>query len=79
MHLTNFSLNKTNKENFIIDNTEFLEENNASKRLLSKLYLTLERSGIDLSYIERQIEDTVAKCVIAMEPYLSNIYRTTMN
>jgi len=50
MHLTNFSLNK-NSENFKLPDNDFLEkgEGDASKRLLSTLWKTLEEEGYDVA------------------------------
>jgi hypothetical protein len=55
MHLTNFSLNK-NSQNFITPEEEFFKDtNNASKRLLSQVYKTLQSKGKDVRHLKRQI------------------------
>jgi hypothetical protein len=53
MHLTNFSLNK-NSDNFITPEEEFYKEgSNASKRLLTNIYKTLQAKGKDVRYLKK--------------------------
>ena len=77
MHLTNFTLNK-NHENYKACDENFEEdgEEQGSKRLLSKLWKTLEEEGCDVDEIQESIRDTVRKCIITIEPYLLHYYRT---
>ena len=75
MHLTNFSLNK-NSENFKLPDSDFLEkgEGDASKRLLSTLWKTLEEEGYDVEEMQAKVKDTLRKAVITMEPYLMHAW-----
>jgi hypothetical protein len=74
MHLTNYSLNK-NSEKFKLAGQDFADVNsNASKQLLSSVYKKLQAKGRDTRLLKRQIDDLVAKTVIALEPYLKNAY-----
>ena len=78
MHLTNYSLNK-NSENYKAPDDDFLNDDNGSKRLLSSLYKTLEEAGHDVDKIKSQINDTIKKAVITLEPYLVHYYHTQVN
>lgn len=71
-HLTNFTLNKDN-DKFVI-NDDFLENDNGSKRLLSSVYSTLEKQGVDVENIKDQINDICTKLVLIMQPYLINSF-----
>ena len=74
MHLTNFSLNKQS-ENYKAPDEDFLEGNDSgSKRLLSTLWKQLEEEGHDVEEIQEKIKDTVKRCIITLEPYLTNYY-----
>jgi hypothetical protein len=74
MHLTNFSLNK-NSEKFKLAGHDFADVNsNANKQLLSSVLKKLQAKGRDTRFLVKQIEDLVAKTVIALEPYLKNAY-----
>jgi tubulin polyglutamylase TTLL6/13 len=73
MHLTNFNINKMN-DKYIPPAEEFLENENASKRLYTKLMEQLEEDGIDSSGLIDQIEDTCAKLICGIEPYLLHNY-----
>lgn len=71
-HLTNFSLNKDN--NNYINNNDFLENDTGSKRLLSSLYTTLEKQGVDINQIKTQINTICSKLVFWLQPYLAHSY-----
>ena len=77
MHLTNFTLNKLS-EKYKAPEEDFLEEgqDHGSKRLLSSLWKTLEEEGHDVEEIKSKIKDTVRRCIITLEPYLYNYYRS---
>ena len=45
-------------------------EGDASKRLLSTLWKTLEEEGYDVVEMQAKVRDTIRKAVITMEPYL---------
>ena len=66
MHLTNYSINKTN-ENYVRSNVEeILVANNATKRTLQSLYHTLAEMGIDVDLVKENIASTCRK---TMEMY----------
>ena len=73
IHLTNFSLNK-NSENYQAPDEDFQDNNEGSKRLLSKWYQQLEEDGVDTSEIKDKINDTIRKAIITIEPYLIHSY-----
>ena len=61
MHLTNYSINKTN-ENYVHPASEdILVDNDGTKRTLSSLYETLAEKGIDIDRIKASITRTCAK------------------
>ena len=74
MHLTNYSLNKNSESYKAPPEVDFLDDNTGSKRLLSSLYKTLSDEGHDVEKIKSQINDTVSKAVVTLEPYLINMY-----
>ena len=77
MHLTNFSINKNSTK---YNKGDDGNEENASKRLLSKVLQQLEREqGIDPNKIYEQIKDTVAKTIIGLIPYLADFARISIN
>ena len=57
----------------------FLENDQGSKRLLSSLWKTLEEEGHDVEEIQEKIKETVKKCIITLEPYLTHYYRTNIS
>ena len=69
MHLTNFSLNK-NSDTYKAPDEDFLTDDSGSKRLLSGLYKTLAEEGHDVEKLKNEINDTIRKTVISLEPYL---------
>lgn len=75
MHLTNYSLNKQS-DKFKQAGNNFADVNSkASKQLWSVVLKKLESKGVDTKKLSTQVEDLVAKTVIALEPYLKNAYR----
>ena len=55
MHLTNYSINKTN-ENYVHPNSEdILVDNDGTKRTLQSLYETLTEKGIDVDKVKENI------------------------
>ena len=50
MHLTNFSLQK-NSDKYQAPTQDFMENDEASKRLLSTLWKQLEEKGVDVETI----------------------------
>ncbi|XP_053319744.1 tubulin polyglutamylase TTLL13-like [Spea bombifrons] len=69
MHLTNYSINKNNK-NFIRDDIK------GSKRKISTLNSWLENHGYDTVKLWGDIEDVVIKTLISAHPILKHNYRT---
>lgn len=66
MHLTNYSINKTN-ENYVHPNAEdILVDNDGTKRTLQSLYQTLAEKGIDTEAVKESIAYT---CTKVMESY----------
>ena len=67
MHLTNYSINKMNDEKYVHSGTQsILGENNATKRTLTSLWTSLEKKGIDVEQIKKNIALT---CGRTMEMY----------
>lgn len=56
-----------------------MENDQGSKRLLSSLWKTLEEEGHDVEEIQEKIKETVKKCIITLEPYLTHYYRTNIS
>jgi len=76
MHLTNYSLNKNSKD--YKTSEEIISENDASKRTLTSLYLSLSKMGIAREEIEEKIREVCEKIVLAIEPYLTHEYNLSM-
>jgi tubulin polyglutamylase TTLL6/13 len=47
--------------------------------LLSSLWKTLEEEDHDVAEIQQKIKETVKKCIITLEPYLTHYYRTNIS
>ena len=47
--------------------------------MLSSLWKTLEEEGHDIAEIQQKIKETVKKCIITLEPYLTHYYRTNIS
>ena len=74
MHLTNYSINKTNEDYVHPGAEEILVENNATKRTLSSLYSTLRAAGID----DEEVKESIAyTCTKIMEMYCPLIEQQT--
>ena len=56
-----------------------MENDQGSKRLLSSLWKTLEEEGHDVEEIQEKIKDTVKKCIITLEPYLTHYYHVNVS
>lgn len=66
MHLTNYSINKTNENYVHPAEGDILVDNDGTKRTLNSLYQTLADKGIDVD----QIKDSIAyTCGKTMEMY----------
>jgi hypothetical protein len=64
MHLTNYSINK-HSETFI-ESENILEPNNATKRTITSLMLSLALQGVDVDMLKANIQKT---CTRAMAIY----------
>ena len=72
MHLTNYSINKTN-ENYVHPAAEdILVDNDGTKRTLSSLYETLAEKGIDTDRIKASITRTCAKTMQMYGPLIEH-------
>ena len=55
MHLTNYSINKTN-ENYVHPNAADIHlDNDGTKRTLASLYQTLTEKGIDVDLVKKNM------------------------
>mmetsp|Transcript_14602 Transcript_14602/g.14227 ORF Transcript_14602/g.14227 Transcript_14602/m.14227 type:complete len:135 (+) Transcript_14602:645-1049(+) len=73
MHLTNYSLNKYSQK-FVNPNDDFYNDVHSSKRLMTSVFSDLQRAGVDVRLLQKQIEDLCVKTLIAIEPYMSEAY-----
>jgi len=74
MHLTNYSINKTNAEYTNPTDDEILLDNQASKRTLESLYNTLEQDerDIDVESLKEKIADVCGKVMQLYCPMIEN-------
>lgn len=49
-----------------------------SKRLLSSVWKLLSEEGHDVEEIKLKIKDSVKKCIITLEPYLTHYFRSNI-
>ncbi|CAI2361331.1 unnamed protein product [Moneuplotes crassus] len=54
----------------------FCPKDNGSKRLLTSVWKELEKEGVDVDDIKKQIKDISTKIVLAFQPLLVNTYHT---
>jgi len=72
MHLTNYSINKTN-ENYVHPNSEdILVTNEGTKRTLSSLYHTLAERGVDVDAVKASINYTCGKVMEIYGPLIEH-------
>ena len=72
MHLTNYSINKTN-ENYVRPNAEdILVDNEGTKRTLSSLFATLQDKGIDVDQVKASIAFTCGKVMEIYAPLIEH-------
>ena len=72
MHLTNYSINKTN-ENYVRPNAEnILDDNEGTKRTLSSLYATLSNRGVDVETLKTSISYTCGKIMEIYGPLIEH-------
>lgn len=72
MHLTNYAINKNNK-NFIFNNSD-KEMDKGHKRSLSAIYNFLNSRGIDTEKLKRKIDEIVIKTLIVGQPMIAHTY-----
>jgi tubulin polyglutamylase TTLL6/13 len=72
MHLTNYAINKTNK-NFVF-NSSVREMDKGHKRSLSAIYSLLKAKGLDAEGIRRKIDELVIKTLIVGQPMIAHTY-----
>ena len=73
MHLTNYSVNKFNKQAFI-QNDKASDQAFGSKWSISSLRKVLREMEIDDQEVFRKIEDIIIKTIISAEPILNNAF-----
>ena len=72
MHLTNYSLNKNNK-NFIF-NTSDKDMDKGHKRSLTAIYKYLSSKGVDVESIKKRIDEMIIKTLIVGQPMIAHTY-----
>lgn len=75
-HLTNYCLNKQSEK--FVYNSDFLLNDNGTKRLLTTIFHKIEEMGGDTDEIRDDIRDICTKVSMALQPYLVNTFHTEM-
>jgi len=57
-----------------VNNNNFRESDNGTKRLLTNVLKTMESLGVDLAKFNKDLEDICTKMVIAFRPHIVNTY-----
>ena len=71
MHLTNYSINKMNEKKYVHTGEQsILGENNATKRTLTSLWVSLEKKGIDVGQIKKNISETCSRTLEMYGPMI---------
>ena len=70
MHLTNYSINKTNEDYIHPAEEDIMVDNKGTKRTLSSLYNTLRQAGIDDSKVKENIKYTCRKMMEIYSPLI---------
>ena len=73
-HLTNFSLNKESEK--FVNNQNFKESDDGTKRLLSSVLKVLESKGLNIDKFKEEIKSICSKLVYSLRPYIVNTYHT---
>jgi len=79
MHLTNYAINKNNDafvQNEADSNESEHDDDNAHKRSLKSLFLTLKLMGYDTKKLKAEIKDIIVKTLITSQPSLSHLVRS---
>ena len=71
-HLTNYSLNKTSLK--FVNNNDFQQKDDGSKRLLSTVMKLMEERGVDIDKFKSDVKDICTKLAYAYRPHLVNNY-----
>ena len=72
MHLTNYAINKGNK-NFVF-NTSETNMNIGHKRSLTSIYNLLRLRGVDIKTIKDKIDSLIVKTLLVGKPMLLHMY-----
>jgi tubulin polyglutamylase TTLL7 len=72
MHLTNYSVNKKNKQFYDEGDTK---GETGTKRSLKYLFEHLRRNNKDTSKVWKNIQDIILKTLLVAEPYLFHTYK----
>ena len=70
MHLTNYSINRTNEDYVHPATEDILVDNDGTKRTFASLYQTLAANGIDVNKIKESIAYTCAKTMEIYAPLI---------
>ena len=71
-HLTNYCLNKESDK--YVNNNNFQNSDNGTKRLLSNVLKVLGEMGVDIEKFNEELKDIWTKLVMAMRPSMVNTY-----
>lgn len=71
-HLTNYCFNKDSDK--YVNNNNFKEKDDGSKRLLTSVMKTLEAKGVNIQKFKADVKDLCAKIVYIFQPYLVNCF-----
>jgi hypothetical protein len=73
-HLTNYSLNRSNKSKFC-DSNDDSDATVGSKRRISALLELLKKQGHDIDRLWAQLEEIAVKTIISAQPLLAHYHR----
>ena len=71
-HLTNYCFNKDSDK--YVNNQNFKENDNGSKRLLTSVMKIMKQNGVDTDKFKADVKDLWAKLVYIFQPYLVHQY-----
>lgn len=72
MHLTNYSLNKDNKD---YKQPGSVEDDESHKRSITQIYKQLKEQGVDTDKIQREIDQIIIKTMVSVQQDLMHSYR----
>ncbi len=73
-HLTNYSLNRSNKSKFC-DSHDDSDATIGSKRRITALFALLKQQGHDVDKLWAQMEEVAVKTIISAQPLLAHYHR----